>query len=106
MSIQWTKNSDALPPTGVIVDAICQDGKQHKMYLNDYKNWFIDDAMRYVSVDAPLRWKLPDPVADACQELREKLKALVLDVLTSPYHASLPAINDARALLERLEESK
>lgn len=117
MGTQWTKTSDELPPMGVLVDIILSDGTQRKRHWScaDWRSAFMSAGE--TPADNPLYWKLPNPVADAAQELRQTCKRLVafgdalhkawvdLHGVAKPHEIDMQAValESARALLDGLE---
>ena len=106
--MQWNRTDLILPDPNIVVDTISKNGEQRKLYCGMFTtNWFNANEPNE-ETGHPYFWKLPDPVADASQELLTACRGLerlvqscenILDaVLTGP------ELTSARALLKRLEE--
>lgn len=108
--MNWTKTSDSLPPAEVVVDTISIGWTQKKLMFNGIKDQVLGTIWSNGTEDqfGVIAWKLPDPVADASQELLACLSYIIaqFDHYTHglrPEMVKLFNLTDARALLKRLE---
>ena len=90
----WTRIIKKMPPEGVAVDTINENGVTRKMFYR-YHTWYIPHVTSITW--SPIFWKLPDPVADAAPEMFNLLKDIADRIPCDDLY------NQVRSLTERIE---